>query len=134
MTEPVTIGGATLTKKIEKSARQMRRFTSKIEIDLETGCWVWTGAVQSNGYGRFRENGRGSKVLMAHRFAYEALVGPIPAGWDLDHKCRNRACVNPKHHTPMPHRDNAWRANSLRFHQMEPDALTADQGSDESPF
>lgn len=31
----------------------------------------------------------------AHRLAWQEIVGPIPAGMELDHKCRNKACVKP---------------------------------------
>jgi hypothetical protein len=37
------------------------------------------------------------RTTLAHRFAYEQLHGPVPAGLQLDHLCRNRACVNPDH-------------------------------------
>ncbi|MGH7485840.1 MAG: HNH endonuclease signature motif containing protein, partial [bacterium] len=51
-------------------------------------CWIFSGSLAS-GYGRAWWDGR---VLSVHRAAYEALVGPIPEGYDLDHLCRNRAC------------------------------------------
>jgi len=47
--------------------------------------------------------------MAAHRFAYEALVGPIPEGLKLDHLCRNRACVNPDHTEPVTDRVNTLR-------------------------
>lgn len=56
-----------------------------------SGCWEWTGTKDAKGYGRV---GRG---LAAYRFVYEKHRGPIPKGMELDHLCRNRACVNPEH-------------------------------------
>lgn len=57
-------------------------------------CWYWTGSKTWNGYGFFCLRGRRTR---AHRVAYERAWGDIPAGMDVDHKCRNRLCVNPDH-------------------------------------
>lgn len=59
-----------------------------------SGCWVWTRARQSAGYGHFMHNGRWT---LAHRWFFERVNGPVPTGLELDHLCRNRACVNPDH-------------------------------------
>ena len=60
-----------------------------------TPCWLWTGALTYQGYGRFYI-GTDSEVR-AHRYAYEQLIGLIPDGLVLDHLCRMEACVNPDH-------------------------------------
>lgn len=59
-----------------------------------SGCWLWTAAACPPGYGRFRANGRS---YVAHRFAWEIMRGPIPAGLCACHKCDTPACVNPDH-------------------------------------
>jgi hypothetical protein len=81
------------------------RFWSK--VDQGEDCWRWT-ACTSNGYGRFSVK---RQPVLAHRFAYELLVGPIPEGLELDHLCRNRWCVNPDHLEPVTHDENVRRAN-----------------------
>ncbi len=58
------------------------------------GCWYWTGAVTSKGYGSVAAGG---KVVSTHRRAYELLVGPIPDGLQIDHLCENKRCCNPAH-------------------------------------
>lgn len=72
-------------------------------------CWNWTEGKTGKGYGNFSMAGRS---LTAHRFAYESLVGPVPDGLELDHLCRNRACVNPYHLDPVPHAVNVRRGVS----------------------
>lgn len=81
------------------------RFWAKVVRDPETDCWLWTASTD-NGYGRFWVAGR---LVLAHRFAYELLVGPIPEGLELDHLCRVRHCVNPAHMEPVTQRVNILR-------------------------
>jgi hypothetical protein len=89
------------------------RFWSK--VDAAGFCWEWTGS-RSNGYGMFHFEGRD---VRAHRWAYEFLVCPIPEGLDLDHLCRNHACVNPDHLEPVSHRTNVIRGARPRQHAMK---------------
>lgn len=77
------------------------RLLSRIAVS-SSGCWEWTGARRPDGYGVL--NG-----VRAHRLVYEAKVGPIPEGLDLDHLCRVRHCVNPDHLEPVTRRVNTLR-------------------------
>lgn len=67
------------------------RFWEKVVV-IPGGCWEWVGTINWAGYGRFEFN---YKMVSAHRFAYQTIVGKIPEGLQIDHLCRNRACVNP---------------------------------------
>lgn len=78
----------------------------KASPDPNTGCWLWTEGDNGRGYGRLKRNG---KSHQAHRFFYEMLVGPIPEGMTLDHKCRQTFCVNPDHLDPVTHVENVRR-------------------------
>lgn len=99
------------------------RFWVKVALG-EGDCWVWMGATMPNGYGRFGVGS--SKVVLAHRWAFEQMVAEIPAGLVIDHLCRNRACVNPAHMEPVPQGVNVrrgragehFRARSLMTHCM----------------
>lgn len=74
--------------------------------DGANGCRVWIGEIIWNGYGRVY--GHGKKVL-AHRASYETFVGPIPEGLQIDHLCRNRACILPTHLEPVTASENSRR-------------------------
>lgn len=71
---------------------KIENFWSKVE--KTDYCWNWIGTKNPDGYGLFRVD----KVKVgAHRFSYELHKGKIPEGKQIDHLCRNRACVNPDH-------------------------------------
>lgn len=82
----------------------LARFLAKLQCGPASTCWIWTA---SQGYGHF--NAAGRRWVYAHRFAYAAWVGPIPAGLILDHLCRTRACCNPAHLEPVSTRENILR-------------------------
>lgn len=60
-------------------------------------CWEWEGSLLKNGYGQFGLGGRGEGNGLAHRVAWELIVGPIPDDQELDHTCHTRKCVRPAH-------------------------------------
>ena len=62
----------------------------------DDACWPWLAfrSPGPEGYGRVRACGKNDG---AHRVSYELLVGPIPEGLHIDHLCRNKWCVNPRH-------------------------------------
>ena len=87
------------------------RFLDKISFGHGPGaCWTWMGGDSGNGYGRFSWRG---KERAAHRLAYRAARGRIPDGLEIDHLCRNRACVNPEHMEAVTRKVNALRGISF---------------------
>jgi hypothetical protein len=82
-------------------------------------CWLWTGSADRHGYGRFTLNDHRNikqRTKLAHRYAYEELIGPIPEGLVLDHVkargCANPSCVNPAHLEPVTQRENTLRGKA----------------------
>lgn len=82
------------------------RLFKRVEKQGNYGCWTWLGVPSSSGYGGIQVNGRTVKV---HRLSYTLLVGPIGEGLTIDHICRNKLCVNPRHLEPVTRRVNTLR-------------------------
>ena len=88
---------------------EIQRFTKFIQLDILSGCWIWKGYLDKNGYGCFRVKG---KTHLAHRFSWEYYNGKIPDKKEMDHLCRNTTCVNPQHLEPVTHRENNHRGRN----------------------
>lgn len=81
---------------------------------MESDCWLFGGNISNFGYGIVYAYLDGKKkTYRAHRVMYEAMVGEIPEGLVLDHLCRVRSCINPKHLEPVTSRENILRGVNL---------------------
>jgi len=100
---------------------ELARFQRQVKPQAN-GCWLWTGTHGTrDGYGKFQPS-PGQPKVMAHRYSYLINVGPIPDGYQIDHKCHtddlgcpggpdciHRRCVNPTHLEAVTASENTMR-------------------------
>lgn len=82
---------------------EMERFERSIERITESGCWIWSGALGQDGYGKTSSKG---KDIRAHRWAWHLFKGAIPEGMQVCHRCDVPTCCNPGHLFVGSHMDN----------------------------
>lgn len=83
------------------------RFWDNVTVAGPDDCWVWTGTIGNNGYGRMSVN---CKYHSVHRLSYLIAHGEINDKLLVIHSCDNKPCVNPKHLSQDVHAENARQA------------------------
>lgn len=94
------------------------RFWNNVNKKDDNSCWLWLGYLDKGGYGTTHLSSTEcinakSRTVWAHRAAYELLIGPIPSTLVIDHLCRNRGCVNPKHMELVTSKENVMRGMGI---------------------
>jgi HNH endonuclease len=86
------------------------------QVDRTPTCWLWCGHVNRDGYGQFKVTDRPGhyRTVRAHRWAWEDVNGPVPAGLTLDHLCGRPTCVRPDHLDPCTNAENLRRRHARR--------------------
>ena len=130
------------TVRSDTSAGVVARFWQKVDkngpvpVGFDTPCWNWLASDNGkNGYGIFRggtdrDAGGSRRWVLAHRYSYELSKGSIPERLQVDHKCKNRMCVNAAHLQLLTHRENtlasdgpsarqARRSHCIRGHMFD---------------
>lgn len=112
------------------------RFYEKIEIDEETGCWLWTGHTGRDGYGTFwtgertppKDGKRGNTISeLAHRWSFIRFIGSIDPGHYVLHKCDTPPCVNPTHLFQGTQRTNIKDCTDKGRHTYRKSVLSDEQ-------
>lgn len=87
---------------------QIASLTARLTFDPATGCLLWTGSLNDDGYGQVVWRG---KKYLVHRLWYEHIKqAPIEDGLELDHTCECRACA--WHGEPVTHAENIRRVKA----------------------
>lgn len=95
------------TLKTSRGFDTAERFWQKVDIREPNECWLWLGAISGAGYPQFWYNGR---LGYAHVYACEIAFGWLKRGQQVDHKCKNRRCVNSWHLEAVSKWENIKRA------------------------
>lgn len=104
-----------------RSIVESPRWLDKVRVDPTTGCHIWTGA-KTHGHARI---GIGRLAYFAHRISLVAHLGRDLDG-QVDHLCRNRACVNPAHLEEVDNQTNTARGKALVTHCPRGHELSGD--------
>jgi hypothetical protein len=92
----------------------LERFWEKVQVKGTNDCWQWTAGRQSKGYGSFHI-GPNARMVCAHVISWIlANKRDVPKDLELDHTCRNRICVNPKHLEPVTSQVNSQRGQGSK--------------------
>ncbi|QPC87397.1 HNH endonuclease [Mesorhizobium sp. NBSH29] len=99
-----------MTSRRDEIRQRIMASTAIVDAGFATPCWLWTladsGTGRGGGYPRMKLN---SRTVAAHKVSFVNEYGFVPGNKQIDHKCRNRLCVNPDHLEMVSHGENQKR-------------------------
>lgn len=110
----------------KKVLTDLQRFKNNIKIVGK--CWEWQLAKDRDGYGWLKIGSltdNSKKMVYSHRWSCEHFNGRIPKGYQVDHLCENKCCVNPAHLeavTSLENQKRSWergRVNPSGWHHTK---------------
>ena len=96
----------------EVGEKQWKKDDELYKVDTKSGCWNFTGSLLKSGYGQIQRN---KKSIYIHRYFYEKYKKVVPQGYELDHLCKNKKCVNPLHLEAVTHYENCLRGSATKL-------------------
>jgi hypothetical protein len=106
-----------------RTETDMERFHRLSIPEPNSGCWLWLGQIDKNGYGKMSLQG---EKTTAQRAAWILLCGAIPEAFEVDHLCKNRSCVNPDHLQTISKIENLAQRELRRTHCYQGHLLDGD--------
>ncbi len=99
----------------------LQRVKLRVVLCARDGCWTWTGPTSGNGRGGgYPRMSLDGQTVAVHRVVATHFFGFLPGNKQIDHRCRNRLCVNPDHLEIVTHRTNqSRRAEAARERKKE---------------
>ena len=104
---------------MSRKVNSLENILSTTQRDADTGCLIYTGAVNEKGYARISFK---NKTYKASHVVYKMWYGTIPDGCEIDHTCYNRRCIERTHLRPLTHKENVIKTEryetlrNLRLH------------------
>jgi HNH endonuclease len=96
-----------------RSVPAIKRIMERVIPEPNSGCLIWLGYLDKDGYGKVVDKTKRHSAFMVHRVMYEHFIGSIPHGLTINHKCRVRCCCNPDHLEPMENVQNVMIGESI---------------------
>lgn len=78
-----------------KNLTHIQKIYRNVEINLESGCHILSGGLDTGGYPRITVEGIRIRTFI---YVYERATGQaMEGGFHLHHTCENKRCINPEH-------------------------------------